>query len=120
MGAVILPFRRRFDPLAPGAEARYDGVVDRLNRLALRRRRNARLAEELARQFVEDDLVVSSGRRRGEPLTREGRRRRLALLLSIHDEQARIDRELATLQRELEAMNGDLDAWARDTYGLGR
>jgi hypothetical protein len=120
MGAVILPFRRRFDPLDPASETRYDSVVDSLNRRAAERRRNVRLAREIERQFVENDLVVAGGKRRGQPLTAEGRRRRIAQLLSLHDEQHRIDAQLQRLGGELESMNTDLEAWARDTYGLGR
>jgi hypothetical protein len=120
MGATVLPFRRRFDPLDPAAEARYDGVVERLNSLVARRRRGAGLVAELERQFVENDLVVAGGKRRGQPLTPEGRRRRLAQLLSLRDEQHRIDAEFARLHGELLSMNAELDAWARETYGMGR
>jgi hypothetical protein len=119
MGAIVLPFRRRFDPRDPDAETCYDAVVMRLNRLAARRRRGARLCQEIERQIVQNDLVVAAGRRRGQPLTTEGRRRRLAQLLELHDEQRRLGGEIDRLQRELDAMNGELDAWARETYGMG-
>jgi hypothetical protein len=118
MSAVVLPFRRRFDPLEPAAEARYDRVVDELNDLSNQRRRNALKAQGLERQFVENDLSVLGGKRRGQPLSPEGRRRRLAQLLSLHDEQSRIEAEFLRMQTVFESMNADLDAWARDTYGM--
>ncbi|MBW2231101.1 MAG: hypothetical protein JRH17_12010 [Deltaproteobacteria bacterium] len=100
---------RGHPPLSPPLRSPRSGFRDPL-----------RLAREIERQFVENDLVVAGGKRRGQPLTAEGRRRRIAQLLSLHDEQHRIDAQLQRLGAELESMNTDLEAWARDTYGLGR
>ncbi len=119
MSADIIPFRIRFDPLAPNAEAQYDRVVHRLNQLAASRHRNRKLCGELERQFVENDLTASTGSRRGKPLTTQGRRRRLSRLLVLNDRLTRIEDERQRLGEELEAMNEALESWARDTYGLG-
>ena len=119
MSARIIPFRPTFDPLAPEAEARYDRVVHRMNQLAATRNRSRKLHGELERQFVEDDLTASSGRRRGRPLTTAGRRRRLTQLITLGRDLESMDRERARLGVELEAMNRALDEWARRTYGLG-
>ena len=120
MSAVILPFRIRFDPLDPAAEAHYDRVVFRLNRRMTRQRQSVGLADEIERQFAENDLVVAGGSRRGQPLTIEGRRRRLAQLLSLRAEQRCLKDQIEQLEAELDSMNEQLDAWARDTYGLRR
>jgi len=119
MSARIIPFRPGFDPLAPEAEARYDRVVHRMNQLAATRNRSRKLHSELERQFVENDLTARSGPRRGQPLTAAGRRRRLTQLISLCEELARIESERARLGVELESMDLALDAWARETYGIG-
>jgi hypothetical protein len=119
MSAEILPFVPRFDPTAPGAERRYDGVVARINRVSARRRGLRRTSAELERQFVENDLVSRSGARRGRPLTSRGRRQRLDALLATRAELEALDREWEHLHAELERMNRALDAWAREHWGMG-
>jgi hypothetical protein len=119
MSAQIIQLRSQFDPLAPGAEAQYDRLVHRLNQLAATRNRNRKLRGELERQFIENDLTAVSGQRRGQPLTPQGRRRRLSRLLVINDDINEIESERSRLGAELERMNEALEAWARETYGLG-
>ena len=119
MAAEVIPIRRRFDPTAPEAERRYDGVVARLNRLSALRARTRRECSELERQFVENDLKATSGPRRGEPLTPRGRRQRLALLLEKTVLLSEQDREWERLHTELDRMNRALDDWARENWGLG-
>jgi hypothetical protein len=119
MSAEVIPLPIRFDPNSPGAETRYDHVVQCINRLSAERHRNRRRSSELERQFVENDLVASSGKRRGQPLTEHGRRRRLGQLLSLYRDLRELDEERVRLHRALEAMNEAIDAWARETYGVG-
>ncbi|MFQ5513147.1 MAG: hypothetical protein ACE5FG_01825 [Myxococcota bacterium] len=62
-------------------------MVDEWETLVRRQRR-------LERQFVEDDLRAESGPRRGQPLTRTGRQRRLQALLMIHERTRALERSL--------------------------
>jgi hypothetical protein len=119
MSAKVIHLQSRFDPRSESAEEQYDRVVHRMNKLAAGRHRNRGLINELQRQFVENDLTALSGRRRGRPLTSAGRRRRLSELLALNHELRSMDEEREGLGRELATMNRALDAWARDTYGLG-
>lgn len=118
MSTVVVPLSPRFDPTEPGAEARYDGVVSRLNRVSALLRQARRACAELERQFVEDDLVVRSGARHGRPLTAAGRRRRLRALLERTATLEALDAERTRLLAELDAMNRALDAWAREHWGM--
>jgi len=117
MSAVVVSLTPRFDPTDPGAEARYDSVVSRLNRVSALRQQARRACAELERQFVEDDLVVRSGPRRGRPLTTAGRRQRLRALLERTATLRALEAERTRLLAELDAMNRALDAWAREHWG---
>jgi hypothetical protein len=119
MSAQIVPLRPHFDPSQPGAERHYDRVVSRINRLATLRARTRAQCTELERQFVEDELVSASGRRRGEPLTTRGRKKRLDLLLEKSMAIREHDAEWERLHAQLENMNRALDDWARENWGLG-
>ena len=61
---------------------------------SLRRRQR-----ELERQFVEDDLTVRSGPRKGQALTARGRSDRLARLLALHLQTDQLQRTLAWVER---------------------
>lgn len=119
MSAEVVPLRQRFDPSTPGAERRYDGVVSRINRLSALRARTRRECAELERQFVDDELVATSGPRRGRPLTARGRRQRLDQLLAKSASLVEQDREYERLRAQLEGMNRAIDAWACENWGLG-
>ena len=113
---VIVEMIRPFDPLERDAEERYDAVVRRINRVRARQARNARERVELERQFVEPDLRVLSGARRGEPLSKRGRRQRLARLIDLETESRQLRSEERFSTEALERMNAALDRWARETY----
>lgn len=115
--AAIRPMFRPFDPMGPEAELQYDQVVRRLNRARAKRSMLETDRSELERQFVEDDLVVQSGVRRGQPLSSAWRRKRLNRLieLSLLDEHLREEERFAN--ESLIRMNEALDRWARETYG---
>jgi hypothetical protein len=113
----VLQLIRPFDPSDADAEENYDAVARRVN--GVRRRRNI-VARELAaveRQFVEGDLVVRFGPRCGQPLTPNGRRKRLARLLDLGIEYRRLNDEERFASANLDRMNAALDRWARETYG---
>ena len=112
----ILEFVRPFDPMDADAEDQYDAVVRRLNRVRARRAARERERSELERQFVEDDLHVLSGSRRGEPLSDRGRRRRLSRLVDLEIESRRLQSEERFAVDALARMNEALDRWARETY----
>jgi predicted nucleic acid-binding Zn-ribbon protein len=118
MNAQIISLDRRFDPTSAEAEARYDRVARRINQLRAARNRDQREADELARQFVENDLVAQTGSRRGKALTASGRRRRMRVLIDLEREIALLDEELAGLNRSLTLMNEALDQWAKEIYGV--
>jgi len=119
MSATVVQLIPRFDPNGPGAERHYDGVVARLNRLAALRRRSEREYAELERQFVDDELKVASGSRRGERLTPRGRKQRLEQLLECSATRKQQDEEWQHLNGLLDRMNRRLDLWARENLGLG-
>lgn len=108
---------RPFDPMSTEAEERYDTVVRRVNRVRARRTRVRREYEQLETQFVEGDLRVRSGPRRGQPLTASGRRRRLTRLVELGSELERLAAEERFSVEALDRMNAALDRWARETYG---
>ncbi len=116
-GNRVVELSAPFDPVSADAEERYDAVVRRLNRVRSRRARLAREHERLERQFIDGDLLVASGPRRGEPLSRVGRRRRLLRLVELGCELARLESEERFAAAALERMNEALDRWARETYG---
>ncbi len=118
MNAEIISLDRRFDPTSAEAEGRYDRVARRINQLRAERNRLQRSADELARQFVENDLVAQTGARRGQALTESGRRRRMRALIEFEREIAVLDDELDGLGQSLTLMNEALDAWAKETYGV--
>ncbi len=113
----VLELIRPFDPSGANAEEDYDAVVRRVNRVRSRRAVVARELADLERQFVENDLSVRSGARRGQPLTRNGRRRRLARLLDLGTEYSQLNHEERFAISDLDRMNEALDRWARETYG---
>jgi hypothetical protein len=113
----VLELIRPFDPLGANAEENYDTVVRHVNRVRGRRTVIARELAELERQFVESDLIVRSGPRRGQPLTRNGRRRRLARLLELGMEYRQLNDEERFAVANLDRMNEALDRWAREIYG---
>ena len=119
MSADVIPITPRFDPGSSDAEHRYDGIVARLNRLIALRHRVRRDCAELERQFVDDDLRVASGSRRGHSLTRRGRRQRLELLLDKTAELGSLNAEWTRLNAELDRMNRALDDWTREHWGMG-
>lgn len=108
---------RRFDPMSASAESHYDTVVRRINRVRARRRNVDVELAELERQFVEGDLMVQTGPCRGEPLSKRGRRARLARLLDLGIESRRLASEERFSVEALDRMNEALDRWAKDTYG---
>jgi len=117
MGAQVIPIHSRFDPASQEAEARYDRVAHRMNQLCAAGNRSRRIASELERQFVENDLKSTSGVRRGKPLTPKGRRLRLQRLFDLQLDLSQMEQEREYLSHELAAMNAAIEAWARDTYG---
>ena len=118
MSAQIICLDRRFDPTSAEAEGRYDRVARRINQIRAARNRSQREADELARQFVENDLIAQAGTRRGQALTASGRRRRMRTLIDLEREIALLDEELVGLSESLTAMNEALDEWAKQTYGV--
>lgn len=118
MHAQVISLDRRFDPTSADAEARYDRVARRINQIRAARNRSQRETDELARQFVDGDLVAKTGTRRGQPLTETGRRGRMRNLIELAGQIAVLDEELAGLDESLEHMNDALDAWAKQTYGV--
>lgn len=113
----VLELIRPFDPLGANAEKDYDAVVRRVNEVRRRRAVVARELAELERQFVSSDLVIRSGPRRGQPLTRNGRRRRLVRLLELGTEYGRLNDQERFALANLDRMNDALERWARETYG---
>ena len=116
-GATIRPLGRPFDPVSAEAEDQYDAVVRRVNRSRARSLRLRRELERLTEQFVEGTPSVLVGPRRGEPLTPNGRRRRLARLVDVGVALRQAEAEEAFACETLDRMNRALDRWARDTYG---
>lgn len=113
----VLEMIRPFDPMSAEAEEQYDVVVRRLNRVRAERNEATRELGELERQFVDGDLRVESGPRRGQPLSQSGRRRRLARMLDLGARVRRLDEVEAFASAALTRMNEALDRWARETYG---
>ncbi len=113
----VLEMIRPFDPLSADAEDLYDTVVRRLNTVRSRHTRLGKELKHLEGQFIDNDLTVQYGPRRGEPLTRAGRRRRLARLIEVGAEMRQLGREERFAEDALDRMNSALDQWARDTYG---
>ena len=115
--AKVLQLIRPFDPLTADAEAEYDAVVRRVNGLRDQRSEVARELAELELKIVENDLVVESGPRCGEPLTRSERHGRLLRLLDLAMELRRLNDEEQFAVANLYRMNEALDRWAREAYG---
>ncbi len=113
----VMQLVRPFDPSDAHAEEHYDAVARRVNRARARQIIVARELAEVERQFVEEDLVVRSGARRGQPLTPNGRRKRLARLLELGMEYRRLNDEEQFASADLDRMNDALERWARETYG---
>lgn len=115
--ARVIELIRPFDPTSEDAEDQYDNVVRRINRVRVRRARVERERDELVREFVDDDLQVRDGQRKGQPLSRQGRRRRLERLLDLDHETRHLRSEEQFSADALDRMNAELDRWARETYG---
>ena len=115
---VVRPLARPFDPTSVEAEDQYDAVVRRVNRARGRRTMLSREFERLSTQFVDGEPTVQSGPRRGEPLSPQGRRRRLARLVDVAVALRKADAEEAFASDALDRMNRALDRWARETYGI--
>ena len=113
----IVELNRPFDPLSTDAEERYDSVVRRLNRTRIRRAEIAGELAELERRFLENDLVVRSGPRRGQPLAPHERRECLDRMLDLGAIMRRLNDEESFAASSLARMNEALDRWARETYG---
>lgn len=113
----VLELIRPFDPMDADAEEDYDAVVRQLNGIRGRQALVSRQRAELERQFIEGDLHVRSGPRRGQALTRNGRRRRLARLLVLDAETCQLNDQERFAAANLDHMNEALDRWARETYG---
>lgn len=113
----VLELIRPFDPLSPEAEEEYDRIVRRVNRIRANMARLRREHERLEKQFLDGDLLVSSGPRRGEPLSRVGRRRRLIRLVETGHTLRQLADEERFATAILDRMNKALDRWARETYG---
>ena len=112
----VLKMIRPFDPLSADAEDRYDKVALQLNRIRARRSRLDRQRALLEGEFIENDVTIQSGPRRGEPLSKIGRRRRLDRLVQISMERCRLDEQERFSVATLDRMNEALDRWARETY----
>jgi len=115
---TVLEMIRPFDPIDGDAEDQYDAVVRRLNRVRARRTRLEREKRRLETQFIEGNLTVQSGVRRGEPLSIAGRKRRLARLIEIGADLRDATEEERFASAALDRMNRALDDWARETYGV--
>lgn len=114
----VLEMIRPFDPVSGDAEDQYDAVVRRLNRVRAKHVRLERKKRRLEDQFIEGNLTVQSGTRRGEPLSVAGRKRRLARLIEVGAELRDVAEEERFAQASLDRMNRALDEWARETYGV--
>jgi len=112
----VREFVRPFDPMSIEAEAQYDAVARRLNRVRALRSQNDRERLELERQFVENDLTIRSGPRAGLPLSLRGRRQRIRRLFELAADADRLEHEERFVVRALDRMNDALDRWASDTY----
>ena len=115
---VVRPLARPFDPVSPEAEDQYDAVVRRVNRARARRTMLSREFDRLSTQFVDGEPTVLAGRRRGEPLSVQGRRRRLARLVDVGVTLRDAEAEERFASEALDRMNHALDRWARETYGI--
>ncbi len=76
---------------------RVYALVEELEPLILRQ-------HALEREFSEGDLYVRSGPRKGQPLTRVGRQRRLQELLSTHRQAVELHRSVEWLERRRELL----------------
>jgi hypothetical protein len=112
----VIEMIRPFDPNHAAAEDQYDTVVRRLNRIRARRHRLGEEYTRLETQFVENDLFIASGPKRGETLSKAGRRRRLRRLIEIGADLRELDEQESFSVAALDRMNEALDRWARDTY----
>ncbi len=66
---------------------------------------------KLERRFIENDLSVRSGPRKGQPLTARGRADRLAELLALHLRADQLQRTLAwTEQRRIRLVRKQVDS----------
>jgi hypothetical protein len=54
---------------------------------------------ELERQFVDNDLYVASGLRKGQPLTANGRQRRLIELLDVSERARDLQKSITWVER---------------------
>lgn len=117
MPAEIIDFEPRFDPFSEDAERHYDAIALQIKGLRVGLRKLARRITELERQFVEDDLRVRSGERRGQPLGQVGRKRRLGELMELHVERAMLEQHEKRLLGHLDGMQSALERWATAHFG---
>jgi hypothetical protein len=113
---IALPF----DPRSTEAEAQYDNVVRRINRVRVRRARMEQEQRELERQFCDADFGAPLGRRRKEPPSRITRRKQLMRLVELVAETRRLTEEERFALRALNRMDLALDRWVQGTYRAGR
>ena len=109
---------RPFDPTSAEAEDQYDAVVRRVNRARSRCTLLERDLRRLQAGFVDGNPTVQSGPRRGEPLSRAGRRRRLERMIDVGVDLRRAREEERFAVADLDRMNRALDRWAKETYGI--
>ena len=112
----VVQMFRPFDPLGDDAEAHYDAVVRRVNRVRAHAARLRRELEKLESPFVEIASEASTKATPSEPLSSQSRRHRLALLVEVGAALKRSEAEERFAVGALEQMNQALDRWARETY----
>ena len=113
----VVQLFRPFDPLGDDAEAHYDAVVLRVNRVRARAARLRRELERLESPFVDSALEPVAEAPQDEPLSCQSRRRRLAMLVEVGAALKSSEAEERFAVGALERMNQALDRWARETYG---
>ncbi|MBW2273141.1 MAG: hypothetical protein JRG96_07710 [Deltaproteobacteria bacterium] len=112
MPAEVIPLHPRFNPLSEKDHRHYEELLRRVNFSDAVVRHLMRNLSELERQFIEDDLVVKSGPREGEPLDAEGREQRLLELMRINLDHARAREEHLKLIEQLGKIEQVIDDWA--------
>jgi hypothetical protein len=81
----------------------YDRAADRVNMLMDGWTLRFHEWRELHQQFIDDNLRVRSGPRRGRRLTKQGRRRRLDRLLKLEVEMSSMLEEETALRHRADA-----------------
>ena len=112
MPAELIPLHPRFNPLSEKDNRHYEELLRRMNFSDAVVRHLARNLAELERQFVENDLVVFRGPRKGEPLDMEGREQRLLELMRFTLDHSRAKQEHVKLIEQLGKIENVIDDWA--------